>query len=105
MSASNAFRSCEDVVEVIHSSLMKVLPDLVCMLSPNIKILDAELYYRKILGGLYESLECAGCMKLQVQEEMRNGQIPLEKYVITKTLTKPPEAYPDSRSQPHVEVS
>ncbi|XP_057770285.1 DNA polymerase alpha catalytic subunit [Salvia miltiorrhiza] len=55
--------SCDDVVEVIHSSLMKV------------------------------------------QEEMRNGQIPLEKYVITKTLTKPPEAYPDSRSQPHVEVA
>lgn len=44
-------------------------------------------------------------MPLQVQEEMRNGQIPLEKYVITKTLTKPPEAYPDARSQPHVEVS
>ncbi|KAG6424697.1 hypothetical protein SASPL_115117 [Salvia splendens] len=72
--------SCDDVVEVIHNSLMKVLPvkcELVCMFSPNIKI----------------------------QEEMRNGQIPLEKYVITKTLTKPPEAYPDSRSQPHVEVA
>ncbi|KAH6838068.1 DNA-directed DNA polymerase [Perilla frutescens var. hirtella] len=55
--------SCEDVVELIHSSLMKV------------------------------------------QEEMRNGQIPLEKYVITKTLTKPPEAYPDGRNQPHVEVA
>ncbi|KAK6116225.1 hypothetical protein DH2020_050021 [Rehmannia glutinosa] len=55
--------SCEDVVEVIHNSLMKV------------------------------------------QEEMRNGQIPLEKYVITKTLTKPPEAYPDARNQPHVEVA
>ncbi|KAL0343706.1 UNVERIFIED_CONTAM: DNA polymerase alpha catalytic subunit [Sesamum angustifolium] len=53
--------SCEDVVEAIHNSLMKV------------------------------------------QEEMRNGQIPLEKYVITKTLTKPPEAYPDARNQPHVE--
>ncbi|KAL0377699.1 UNVERIFIED_CONTAM: DNA polymerase alpha catalytic subunit [Sesamum radiatum] len=55
--------SCEDVVEAIHNSLMKV------------------------------------------QEEMRNGQIPLEKYVITKTLTKPPEAYPDARNQPHVEVA
>lgn len=36
---------------------------------------------------------------------MRNGQIPLEKYVITKSLTKSPEAYPDARNQPHVEVS
>ncbi|XAR73998.1 DNA-directed DNA polymerase [Bertholletia excelsa] len=55
--------SCEDVVESIHSALMKV------------------------------------------QEDMRNGQIALEKYVITKTLTKPPEAYPDAKSQPHVEVA
>ncbi|CAA0833741.1 DNA polymerase alpha catalytic subunit, partial [Striga hermonthica] len=55
--------SCEDVVEVIHNSLMKV------------------------------------------QEEMRNGQVPLEKYVITKTLTKPPEEYLDARNQPHVEVA
>lgn len=57
------------------------------------------------MGGSYESLEHAGCMQLQVQEEMRNGEISLEKYVITKTLKKPPEAYPDARSQPHVEVS
>ncbi|GKB44965.1 DNA polymerase alpha catalytic subunit, partial [Tanacetum coccineum] len=40
-----------------------------------------------------------------VQEDMRNGQIALEKYIITKSLTKPPEAYPDARSQPHVEVA
>ncbi|KAK7252825.1 hypothetical protein RIF29_37045 [Crotalaria pallida] len=55
--------SCEDVVESIHSSLMKV------------------------------------------QEEMRSGEVPLEKYVITKTLTKPPEAYPDAKNQPHVLVA
>ncbi|XP_075498639.1 DNA polymerase alpha catalytic subunit [Primulina tabacum] len=42
---------------------------------------------------------------MKAQEEMRTGQIPLEKYVITKTLTKPPEAYPDARNQPHVEVA
>ncbi|KAL2931666.1 DNA polymerase alpha catalytic subunit [Bienertia sinuspersici] len=53
--------SCEDVVESIHSSLMKV------------------------------------------QEEMRKGEIPLEKYIITKSLTKPPEAYPDAKNQPHVQ--
>lgn len=39
---------------------------------------------------------------LQVQEEMRNRQVPLERYVITKTLAKPPEAYPDAKNQPHV---
>lgn len=55
--------SCEDVVESIHSSLMKV------------------------------------------KEEMRNGEVSLEKYVITKSLTKPPEAYPDAKNQPHVQVA
>lgn len=42
---------------------------------------------------------------MQVQEEMRNGEIELEKYVITKSLTKPPEDYPDAKNQPHVQVS
>ncbi|XP_024931872.2 DNA polymerase alpha catalytic subunit isoform X1 [Ziziphus jujuba] len=56
-------RSCEDVVESIHNSLMKV------------------------------------------QEDMRKGHVELEKYIITKTLTKPPEAYPDARNQPHVLVA
>ncbi|OWM66271.1 hypothetical protein CDL15_Pgr013488 [Punica granatum] len=40
-----------------------------------------------------------------VQEEMRNGEVSLEKYIITKTLTKPPEAYPDAKNQPHVQVA
>ncbi|KAK1323373.1 DNA polymerase alpha catalytic subunit [Acorus calamus] len=55
--------TCEDVVESIHSSLMKV------------------------------------------QEEMRNGKVTLEKYVITKSLTKSPQDYPDAKNQPHVQVA
>jgi DNA polymerase elongation subunit (family B) len=39
-----------------------------------------------------------------VQEQMRNGQIELEKYIITKSLTKAPEDYPDAKNQPHVQV-
>lgn len=35
---------------------------------------------------------------------MDAGLVPLEKFVITKTLTKPPEDYPDAKSQPHVQV-
>uniref|UniRef100_A0A2N9J665 DNA-directed DNA polymerase n=1 Tax=Fagus sylvatica TaxID=28930 RepID=A0A2N9J665_FAGSY len=41
----------------------------------------------------------------EVQEDMRSGQVSLEKYIITKTLTKPPEAYPDAKNQPHVQVA
>lgn len=40
-----------------------------------------------------------------MQEEMRSGQIELDKYIITKSLTKNPEEYPDARNQPHVQVS
>ncbi|KAL6614103.1 hypothetical protein ACP70R_036373 [Stipagrostis hirtigluma subsp. patula] len=42
---------------------------------------------------------------VQVQEQMRSGQIELEKYVITKSLTKAPEDYPDAKNQPHVQVA
>ncbi|CAI8606188.1 unnamed protein product [Vicia faba] len=37
-----------------------------------------------------------------VQEEAQNGQVELEKHVITKTLTKPSEAYYDAKNLPHV---
>lgn len=39
-----------------------------------------------------------------MQEQMRSGQIELEKYVITKSLTKAPEDYPDAKNQPHVQA-
>ncbi|KAF8717128.1 hypothetical protein HU200_026243 [Digitaria exilis] len=42
---------------------------------------------------------------VQVQEQMRSGQIELQKYVITKSLTKAPEDYPDAKNQPHVQVA
>lgn len=40
----------------------------------------------------------------QDQEKMKNGEIDLRKYEITKTLTKPPKDYPDAKNQPHVQV-
>lgn len=41
---------------------------------------------------------------MQLQEDMRTGQIELDKYIITKSLTKQPEDYPDAKNQPHVQV-
>lgn len=43
-------------------------------------------------------------MVLQVKEKMDKGLISLEKFVITKQLTKRPEDYPD-KNQPHVQVA
>lgn len=37
--------------------------------------------------------------------KMRNNELPLEKYVITKGLSKHPDQYPDGKSQPHVQVA
>ena len=38
-------------------------------------------------------------------KRMRNDELPLEKYVITKGLSKHPNQYPDAKSQPHVKVA
>lgn len=53
--------------------------------------------------GLF-SEKLSTCGSQQVAEEMRKGEVPLKKYEITKSLTKPPEAYPDAKNQPHVQV-
>ena len=35
---------------------------------------------------------------------MEAGKVPVEDYIITKSLTKSPDDYPDKRSLPHVQV-
>lgn len=39
-----------------------------------------------------------------VRQRLAEGSILLDKFIITKQLTKQPEAYPDARAQPHVQV-
>ncbi|OQR90225.1 DNA polymerase alpha catalytic subunit [Achlya hypogyna] len=41
----------------------------------------------------------------ELAEKMRTGKEPLEQYVITKSLNKPPEQYPDKAKQYHVQVA
>ena len=36
---------------------------------------------------------------------LRKDELPLEKYIITKGLSKHPNDYPDGKSQPHVQVA
>ncbi|KAL6056994.1 DNA-directed DNA polymerase alpha catalytic subunit pol1 [Balamuthia mandrillaris] len=38
-------------------------------------------------------------------QRIRNNQVALEKFVITKVLGKPPEQYPDKKGLPHVQVA
>ncbi|KAF7026390.1 hypothetical protein CFC21_038501 [Triticum aestivum] len=42
---------------------------------------------------------------VQVKAQMKSGEIELEKYIITKSLTKAPEDYPDAKNQPHVQIA
>ncbi|KAL6531379.1 hypothetical protein OROMI_027742 [Orobanche minor] len=66
-------------------------PDMVCR--------DWSLLSKDIGDYCFSQISSGG-----VPEEMQNGQIALEKYVIVRTLTKAPAAYPDAKSQPHVQV-
>ncbi|XP_031475754.1 DNA polymerase alpha catalytic subunit [Nymphaea colorata] len=56
-------------------------------------------------GSCEDVVESIHGRLMKVQEEMRNGEIELDKYVIMKTLTKLPEEYPDAKNQPHVQVA
>ncbi|KAJ1818574.1 DNA-directed DNA polymerase alpha catalytic subunit pol1, partial [Coemansia sp. RSA 2599] len=40
-----------------------------------------------------------------VSQAVRANQVPLDRFAIHKGLTKPPENYPDKKSQPHVQVA
>jgi len=41
----------------------------------------------------------------QVGEDTRSGNYPINSFIINKNLAKPPEAYPDAKIQPHVQVA
>lgn len=56
-------------------------------------------------GSREEVVDAIHSQLRKLQEDMRNGQIELDKYVITKSLTKQPEDYPDGKNQPHVQVA
>jgi DNA polymerase alpha subunit A len=51
-----------------------------------------------VVHNIHEHLE-------ELAKTMRAGELPIEKYVITKGLSKHPNDYPDGKSQPHVQVA
>ncbi|KAI8093308.1 DNA polymerase family B-domain-containing protein [Halteromyces radiatus] len=65
-----------------------------CVLSFILSKLDRE----EVVEQIHEYLR-------QVGEQIRNGEMSLEKFIINKQLTKSPEEYADSKSQPHVQVA
>lgn len=55
---------------------------------------DTEVVVQKIFSHMEE-----------LAKKMRSNELPLEKYIITKGLSKHPADYPDGKSQPHVQVA
>ncbi|CAM9990149.1 unnamed protein product, partial [Choristocarpus tenellus] len=51
-----------------------------------------------VVEGIHDHLEALAA-------SMRAGEVPVDKYVITKGLNKAPHEYPDAKSQPHVQVA
>mmetsp|Transcript_9013 Transcript_9013/g.19030 ORF Transcript_9013/g.19030 Transcript_9013/m.19030 type:complete len:1210 (+) Transcript_9013:3-3632(+) len=51
-----------------------------------------------IVNNIHDHLE-------KVAKQMRDGELPLDKYVITKGLSKHPNDYPDAKTLPHVYVA
>ncbi|KAJ2669734.1 DNA-directed DNA polymerase alpha catalytic subunit pol1 [Coemansia sp. RSA 1085] len=51
-----------------------------------------------VIANIHEHLKKVGLA-------VRSGQVPREKFIIHKGLTKPPESYTDAKSQPHVQVA
>ena len=52
----------------------------------------------EVVGAIHEHLTALGAA-------VREGTVPLGRYVVTKQLTKRPEDYPDAKNQPHVQVA
>ncbi|KAL8595946.1 hypothetical protein ACOMHN_018258 [Nucella lapillus] len=68
---------------------------------------DPRFVVSQILSGELREMVVENIhAKLQeVGEKVRNNELPLELFFITKQLTKNPEDYPDKKSQSHVQVA
>eukprot|EP00923_Selenidium_pygospionis_P055757 GHVN01097089.1.p1 GENE.GHVN01097089.1~~GHVN01097089.1.p1 ORF type:complete len:1529 (+),score=359.15 GHVN01097089.1:389-4588(+) len=63
-----------------------------------LKILFSDKDIDKVVESLHDLLT-------STNELMKNDAVSLDMYVITKGLSKPPQAYSDAKTQPHVQVA
>ena len=62
------------------------------------QILSSDVTVEEAVQSIHDHLS-------KLADGMRNNTLPLEKYVITKGLSKHPNDYPDAKAQPHVWVA
>ena len=54
----------------------------------------------------FQKREAEPALPLQVAEDMKTeGRVPVEKFIIHKSLTKDPKEYADAKALPHVQVA
>ncbi|EME30849.1 DNA polymerase alpha subunit A [Galdieria sulphuraria] len=75
-----------------------------CPASRELSLQVVEL----LLSSKFEREECVhkviSCLRFYI-EQVRQGNVPLEKFVITKSLTQKPSDYSNDTNNPHVEVA
>ncbi|KAG1174483.1 hypothetical protein G6F71_004866 [Rhizopus microsporus] len=92
-----------ELVETIETKGLDLVRRDWCDLSHDVSSRVLELILSdkerdEVINEIYTYLEVT-------VERIRQGDIPLEKYVINKQLTKRPQDYADAKSQPHVQVA
>jgi DNA polymerase alpha subunit A len=92
-----------ELVETIETKGLDLVRRDWCDLSHDVSSTVLELILsekdrEEVVDEIHQYLEKVG-------EQIRNNEVPLEKYVINKQLTKKPSEYADAKSQPHVQVA
>ncbi|KAI9303501.1 DNA polymerase family B-domain-containing protein [Cunninghamella echinulata] len=92
-----------ELVETVETKGLDLVRRDWCDLSHDVSSHVLEL----ILSNLdrEEVVEKIHAYLREVGDQIRNNEVPLEKFVINKQLTKSPEEYSDAKSQPHVQVA
>ena len=100
----NAIESADKALEtLIETKGLDMVRRDWCQLSKDISkdVLD------EILSGLPEEDVVQNIQRhlQKLGDAVRNNQIPIGKFIISKQLTKDPKDYTDAKSQPHVQVA
>eukprot|EP00434_Breviolum_minutum_P021606 symbB.v1.2.019071.t1/scaffold1542.1/size112718/6 len=82
-----------DIVRRDWCGLAKDMGEAILM-----RLLDTKSNHEESVDWIHEYL-------VEKCKEMDDGKVNIEKFIITKGLTKDPKDYPDAKNQPHVQVA
>ncbi len=74
----------------------------------SLSVTASDYILNKLMFGTGSSEELVSQIHAYLEElatQMQSGKLPIDVFIINKNLTKDPESYADSKSQPHVMVA